>query len=82
MILHIMDPCIEGLMKEPKYMSSVDELVKALEHIQELHKALENVGMESVRKENQNGNEKENKNKNVSYQCGYFGVQFSSFMNI
>ena len=22
------------------------------------------------------------KNKNVSYQCGYFGVYFSSFMNI
>ncbi|CAI9291436.1 unnamed protein product [Lactuca saligna] len=46
------------LMKEPKHRPSVDELDKALEQIQELQKAFKNVGMESVRKENQNGNRK------------------------
>lgn len=71
-----MDPCIEGLMKEPKYMSSANELVKALEQIQELQKALENFGMEAVRKEIRNGNG--NENKIVCYLWGYFGVQFLS----
>ncbi|KAL7582244.1 hypothetical protein Lser_V15G44253 [Lactuca serriola] len=53
------------LMKEPKHRPTADELVKALEQIQELQKSLENVGMESVRKENGNGNG--NEKKVVSY---------------
>lgn len=55
------------LMKEPKHRPTADELVKALEQIQELQKSLENVGMESVRKENGNGNGNGNEKKVVSY---------------
>ncbi|KAI3508578.1 hypothetical protein L1887_23586 [Cichorium endivia] len=57
------------LMKEPKHRPTADELVKALEQIQESQKALENVGMESVRKENGNGNGNGNRNgeRVVSY---------------
>ncbi|KAL7613459.1 hypothetical protein Lser_V15G05059 [Lactuca serriola] len=47
----------------PSGVAECYELVKALEQIQELQKAFENVGIELMIKENRNGNE----NKVVSY---------------
>lgn len=42
------------LMKEPRHRPDADELVKALEQIQELQKAFESVRNESVRIDNDN----------------------------